>query len=71
VKLTISGAGKPIVVQQKIDTIAAGETKTVSIPLAASPPTGRPVTVEVQAIGVPGEKNLDNNKQSFAVVFTS
>jgi len=71
VKLTISGAGNPIVVQQKIDSIAAGETKTVSIPLAASPPTGRPVTVQVQATGVPGEKNLDNNKQSFAVVFTS
>ena len=70
VKLTISGAGKPIVVQQKIDSIAAGETKTVSIPLAATPPTGRPVTVTVQASGVPGEKNLDNNKQSFAVVFT-
>jgi hypothetical protein len=70
VKLTISGAGKPIVVQQKIPSIAAGETKTVSIPLAATPPTGRPVTVTIQAVGVPGEKNLDNNKQSFAVVFT-
>jgi len=70
VKVTISGAGKPIVVQQKIDSITAGETKTVSIPLAATPPTGRPVTVAIQAVGVPGEKNLDNNKQSFAVVFT-
>jgi hypothetical protein len=70
VKLTISGAGKPIVVQQKIPAISAGETKTVSIPLAATPPTGRPVTVTVQAVGVPGEKNLANNKQTFAVVFT-
>jgi hypothetical protein len=71
VKLTVSGSGKPIVVQGKIDAIAAGETKTVSIPLAAAPPTGRPLTIEVQAIGVPGEKNLDNNKAQYAVVFTS
>jgi hypothetical protein len=70
VKLTISGAGKPIVVQQKLPTITAGETKTVSIPLAATPPTGRPVTIAVQIAGVPGEKNLDNNKASFAAVFT-
>jgi hypothetical protein len=70
VKLTISGAGKPIVVQQRLDAIAAGQSKTVSIPLAASPPTGRPVTVQIQIVGVPGEKNLDNNKGSFAAVFT-
>jgi len=70
VKVTISGAGKPIVVQQKIPSIAAGQTKTVSIPLAAAPPTGRPVTITVQIVGVPGEKNLDNNKGTFAAVFT-
>ena len=71
VKVTISGAGKPIVVTQKLDAIAAGQTKTVSVPLAATPPTGRPVTVTVQIIGVPGEKNLSNNKGTFAAVFTT
>jgi hypothetical protein len=70
VELTVSGAGKPIVVKGTIDAIAAGETQTVSLPLAAAPPTGRPVTVEVQAVGVPGEKNLDNNTAEYAVVFT-
>jgi hypothetical protein len=70
VKVSITGAGKPIVVQQRLPTIAAGQSKTVSIPLAASPPTGRPVTIAVQILGVPGEKNLDNNKGSFAAVFT-
>jgi hypothetical protein len=70
VKLTISGAGKPIVVTQKLDTIAAGQTKTVSIPLAATPPTGRPVSVSVQVVGVAGEKNLTNNKATFAAVFS-
>jgi hypothetical protein len=70
VKVSITGAGKPIVVQAKIPTIAAGQSKTVSVPLAASPPTGRPVTITVQIVGVPGEKNLDNNKGTFAAVFT-
>jgi hypothetical protein len=70
VKVTISGAGKPIVVTAKLPTIAAGQSKTVNVPLAATPPTGRPVTVQVQIVGVPGEKNLDNNKVSFAAVFT-
>jgi hypothetical protein len=42
----------------------------VSIPLAAAPPTGRPVTIQIQVAGVPGEKNLTNNKGSFAAVFT-
>jgi hypothetical protein len=70
VKVSITGAGKPIVVQQRLPTISAGQSKTVSIPLAAAPPTGRPVTVTVQVLGVPGEKNLDNNKGTFAAVFT-
>jgi hypothetical protein len=70
VKVSITGAGKPIVVQQRLPTIAAGQSKTVSIPLAAAPPTGRPVTVTVQIVGVPGEKNLTNNKGTFAAVFT-
>jgi hypothetical protein len=71
VKVSISGAGKPIVVQQRLDSIAAGQSKTVSIPLAATPPTGRPVTIQVEILAVPGEKNTDNNKNSFAAVFTS
>lgn len=70
VKVSITGAGKPIVVQQRLDTISAGQTKTVSIPLAAAPQTGRPVTITIQISGVPGEKNLTNNKGTFAAVFT-
>ena len=53
-----------------IDTIAAGEIKPVTIPLAEQPPTGQsvPITVEVQA--VPGEEKTDNNVQEFSVIFT-
>src|SRR4051794_9994525 len=70
VRLTMTGAGKPIVVTQTIPSIAAGETATASIPLAATPPTGLPVTIKVEALPVPGEKNTTNNKAEFSAVFT-
>jgi hypothetical protein len=70
VRLTLSGAGKPIVVTQTIPTIAAGQTGTASIPLAATPPTGLPVTIKVEALAVPGEKNTTNNRAQFSAVFT-
>ena len=47
VKLTVSGAGKPITVEQQIDSIAQGATGTASVPLPSLPPTGRPVTITV------------------------
>jgi hypothetical protein len=70
VRLSITGAGKPIVRTQTVPAIAAGETGTASIPLAQTPPTGRPVTIDIQILAVPGEKNTTNNKASFAAVFT-
>lgn len=70
VKVSLTGAGKPIVVTQTIDSIAAGTNEVASVPLAATPPTGRPVTILVEIQPVPGEKNTTNNKGSFAAVFT-
>jgi hypothetical protein len=70
VRLTVTGAGKPIVVTQTIASITAGQTATASIPLAATPPTGLPVTIKVEALPVPGEKNTTNNRQQFSAVFT-
>src|SRR3954466_793882 len=70
VRLTMTGAGKPIVVTQTIPSITAGETATASIPLAAPPPTGLPVTIKVEALAVPGEKNTTNNRAEFSAVFT-
>jgi hypothetical protein len=70
VRLSITGAGKPIVRTQTIPSIAAGQTGTASIPLAQTPPTGRPVTIDIQILPVPGEKNTTNNKGTFAAVFT-
>jgi hypothetical protein len=70
VALTISGAGKPLVREARLPSIKPGEQKTVSIPLAAAPPTGRPVTIKVEVKPVPGEKKVDNNKQNFPAIFT-
>ena len=70
VRVSITGAGKPIVVEKRIASFTAGQTQTVNVPLAASPPTGRPVTIQVQVLPVPGEKNTTNNKGSFPAIFS-
>jgi CARDB len=71
VTVKLSGAGKPITVTEKLPQIARGETKTVNLPLAATPTTGQPVTINVSVSPVPGEKKTDNNKATSKAVFTS
>jgi hypothetical protein len=51
--------------QEELDTIAAGETATVSIPLTPAP-TGT-VTLEVDVETVSGEQVSENNKASYTV----
>jgi hypothetical protein len=70
VQLTISGAGKPLAREQTIPVIAAGTQKVATIPLAATPPLGRPVTIKVSIKAVPGEKKTDNNRASYPAIFT-
>jgi hypothetical protein len=71
VKITLKPeSGKAIALEDTLDTIARGETKEITIPLADTPPTGQSVTISVEVAGVPGEKKTDNNKGSFTAVFT-
>jgi hypothetical protein len=70
VRISITGAGKPVVVEKRIASITAGQTQIVNVPLAATPPTSRPVTIQVQTLPVPGEKNTTNNKASFPAIFS-
>ena len=70
VRVTISGAGKPINIEQRIASFAKGTTQTVNIPLAQTPPTGQPVKIAVNVLPVPGEKNAANNKSTFPAIFT-
>jgi hypothetical protein len=70
VRVSIRGAGKPIVLEATLASIARGQTKTVNVPLSSTPPTGQPVTIAIEILPVPGEKKTDNNKATFQAVFT-
>lgn len=70
VKISIKGAGKPIEIEKQLDSpLAAGQSDTVSVPLADKPPTGRRVAVAVEVVPVPGEEETDNNERSFPITF--
>jgi Domain of unknown function DUF11 len=70
VRATVGEGSDAIEVDQQLDTIAAGETKTVTIPVDQQPPTGQNVPVEVEVEPVPGEEMTDNNSGTFSVIFT-
>jgi Domain of unknown function DUF11 len=70
VRATVGEGGDAIEADAQLDTIAAGETKTVSIPLDEQPPTGENVPVTVEIEPVPGEEMTDNNSGDFTVIFT-
>ena len=66
IKVSVSvGGGNTL--QGEIETIAAGETASVSIPLTPAP-TGQ-VTLEVDVETVPGEQISENNKVGYTVEF--
>jgi hypothetical protein len=65
VGVTVSAGS--IEVQESIESIGAGETETVSIPLTPTP-KGE-VTLEVKVDTVPGELVSTNNEESYVVVF--
>lgn len=67
VSISIEGAGQPR--EEEIPTLEAGATETVQIPLAATPPVGQPVDIEVQVAPVQGERVRDNNSATFAAIF--
>jgi len=64
VSVTVSGG---TTISGTIDSIGAGETGSVSIPLTPAP-TGE-VTLEVQVDTVPGERVSENNEASYSVAF--
>ena len=70
VRIAIRGAGEPIELEKRIADIAAGQTRTVSVPLSRTPPAGQPVTIRVEIAKVPGEEKVDNNRGSFPAVFS-
>jgi hypothetical protein len=65
VGVTVSVGGTEL--QGSIESIGAGETSAVSIPLTPTP-SGE-VTLEVEVDTVPGEQVSENNEASYTVVF--
>lgn len=71
VKVTIGSGGDAVKLDGTLDEIAAGETKSVEIPVDETPPTGQNVPVKVSIEAVPGEEKTDNNEEEYSAIFTS
>jgi hypothetical protein len=69
VLVAITGGPKPITATKTINQTKAGTSAEAQIPLTTAPPIGTPVTIKVQVVGVPGEKNLTNNKAQYTAIF--
>jgi hypothetical protein len=70
VTIKVGSGADAVTLDGSIDTVAAGETKTVSVPLNEQPPTGQNVPVHVEVKAVPGEQKTDNNAADYNVIFT-
>ena len=67
---TIGRGDDAIEASETLDSIAAGETKTVTISIGEQPPTGQSVPVVVEIERVPGEEKTDNNRLTASAIFT-
>lgn len=72
ISITVGSGSDAIELEKVVDTIAAGESKPVDIPLGEQPPTGQNVPVKVDLELVPGEDpEVGNNEAEYTVIFTS
>ena len=69
VAVSITGGPAPLSVERTLESIPAGGAETVALPLADTPPTGRPVTVTVRVEPVEAEGRTDDNGSSFPATF--
>lgn len=70
VRVTVAGGDRDdIEVEKSVNTIAAGATADVTIPISPAPPRGEPLRVTVEAEPVPGEEVEDNNRAQYTVTF--
>jgi hypothetical protein len=71
VTVSVTGGPRPISVERLVPSIPAGGSETATIPLADTPPTGRPVTVKVRVRPAEGESRTDDNESSFPATFSA
>jgi len=62
-------SGKTITAQKTVDQTMAHTETTVAVPLGQAPPIGQAVTINVEVLPVPGEKNTTNNSQDYPAIF--
>jgi hypothetical protein len=70
VRVTVGEGDDAVELEETLDSIAPGETKTVSLAFEEQPPTGQNVPIEVEVEPVAGEEMTDNNVGSFSAIFT-
>ncbi len=74
VKLTIGSGSSQIVKSGTIPQIAKGTSETVTIGNFSSgsslPQFGKPITMKVEVVPVPGEHTTSNNSQSYQITFS-
>jgi hypothetical protein len=69
VTVEISGVGAPITASTIVPSTTAGSQATANVELTKAPPTSGPVNVKVTVQKVPGEQTVDNNTQTYTVLF--
>jgi hypothetical protein len=69
-RIQVTGGSSPISVEQKVQSIAPGSQQSTTIPLAATPPTGQPVSVKVQILPATGVQDTGTTTASFPVSFS-
>ncbi len=65
------GSGAPIKASKTVLGTSAGKSATATVQLPRAPSTAGPSTIKVTIEKVPGEQSLDNNTQTYHVLFTS
>jgi hypothetical protein len=69
VSVAVTGGAAPLTVERTLETIPAGGSETAELPLADTPPTGKPVTVKIAVRSAEGEARTDDNESSYPATF--
>jgi hypothetical protein len=70
INVKITGGGKPISVNKRLNLTKAGQQSTVTIDLPRVPPRNSSTTMTVTIKPVNGEKKTDNNASTYTVLFS-
>jgi hypothetical protein len=70
VLVTLEGGDEPTELEGSLDTLAAGDTGTVSVPLDTAPVTGEELQASVEVEPLEGEEVTDNNVAEYGILLT-